>query len=520
MKIMRTAALLLAGSLAPQAFEPLPGAQSAYALTLAFAQGLPGLAGGLVLGGRTSLPPGPFPVQSRDAWAVEDILAAAEAFTTRLSDSPEGPIDALVLIFADEPFLDRGLAARLLEDYRRYRADYAFADGYPLGLAIEVLHPRVLPALSLLCQKNPQKPDRGWLFQLIQKDINSFDIETLISPKDLRELRLVLACDSKRNKVLVERLYNAGVRDAATALDIIPRHHELLRTLPAFVQVQVSGACPQACTLCPYPRFGGDILARKDYMPRSTFKAIAEAVEAFAGDAVLDISLWGEPSLHPEIQGLIEDALGHPGLSLIVETSGIGWRPGVLEALARIGQGRLHWVVSLDSPEPELYRRLRGEGFEEARATALLLLDLFPKTAYVQTLRSQDGEEALEEFWRGWKKRTDNVIVQKYSTFAGFLAQKKVTDLSPLQRRPCWHLKRDLSILLDGTVPLCRECVRGERILGRLFEGPEAGDLSGRDLLPRLQAIWEAGEADHKRHVAGDWPEPCKDCDEYYTYNA
>jgi spiro-SPASM protein len=520
MEIMRTAAILLAGSLTHHAIEPLAGGESAYALSLAFAKSLPGLAGGLVLGGGQALPPGPFPVKTRQSWSVEDILAEAEALCSRLSGEAGGPIEALALMVADEPFLDPGLAARLLEDYRRYRADYAFADGYPLGLAIEVLHPRVLPALSLLAGKNPIKPERGWLFQLIQKDINSFDIETLISPKDLRELRLVLACDSKRNKVLVERLHEAGVKDAATALDIIPRRLELLRTLPAFVQVQVSGACPQACALCPYPRFGGDILSRRDFLPRQAFKAMAGAIEAFAGDAVLDISLWGEPSLHPDIEGLVTDALSFPSLSLIVETSGIGWRPGVLESLSRAFPERLHWVVSLDSPEPELYRQLRGEGFEEAKATALLLLELFPKTAYVQTLRSMEGEAALEDFWRGWKKRTDNVIVQKYSTFAGFLPQRKVTDLSPLQRRPCWHLKRDMSILMDGSVPLCRECVRGEMVLGRLFEAGEAEKLEASVILPRLAAAWEAGEEAHRLHVAKDYPGPCKDCDEYYTYNA
>jgi spiro-SPASM protein len=255
-------------------------------------------------------------------------------------------------------------------------------------------------------------------------------------------------------------------------------------------------------------------------MPRALFSDLIAAVSEFTGEAVVDLSLWGEASLHPEIEGLIDDVLGHEGLSLIIETSGLGWDKALLPRLAARWPERLHWVVSLDAPESVLYGRLRGKGFEEATATARDLIRLFPASAYVQTVRALDNEEALEDFWRGWKKETDNVIVQKYSTFAGFLPPRKVTDLSPLKRKPCWHLKRDLSILIDGKVPLCRDCVRGEIMLGSLFDGPGAASPGPAALVSRLEAVWKAGEEQHRLHVAGELPAPCAACDEYYTYNA
>ncbi|HET7838413.1 MAG TPA: spiro-SPASM protein, partial [Rectinemataceae bacterium] len=327
---MKTAALIYAGSLTQRALEGLPGGDSAYKRCLDFASGLPGLERALVLEGRTTLPDGPFPRERREYWTIDGVLE-------RLGGLGEG-LDAVFYFWADQPFLDAKLAARMLENFRRYRAQYGFADGYPVGLSTEILSPRIVPALRSLAAGSDggggAAPARDSLFAVIQKDINAFDIETEIAPLDLRDLRLTLACDSKRETLLVERLMAAGGSDEPSLLELIPRRLDLLRSLPAFVQVQVSGACPQTCQLCPYPKFGGDILSRSDFMPRNAFADILDQVVDLSDDAVIDISLWGEPSLHPDIAGLIDEVLARPSLSLIVETSGIGWDRSLPERIA------------------------------------------------------------------------------------------------------------------------------------------------------------------------------------------
>ena len=521
---MKLAAFIYAGSLTPMALEPIAGGGSAYERCLAFVGDLPGLERVVVGEGKISLPdaapPGVrrFERVRRDQWDFDSLLAEMEK-------AGEGA-DALLLAWADEPFLDPSLASKMLEDFRRYRAEYGFADGYPVGLAVEIVAPRVLPAIRKLASSLVATPEIGResLFAAIQKDINAFDIETDISPIDLRDLRLELACDTKRNRLLVERLAAAGVSDAPSALAVIPEKLGLLRTLPAFVQVQVVEGCPQACGLCPYPVFGGEVRSKKGSMPRSSFAGILDQVVELCGDAVIDISLWGEPAMHPEVGGLVDDVLARPSLSLIVETSGLGWKPELVEALASRAAGRVDWVVSLDAWSPELYAALRGEGYREAVDFAERLIGLFPGHAHVQMVRARENESELEAFWRGWKKKTDQVIVQKYSRQASLLPERKVSDLSPLARRPCWHLKRDLSVLLDGSIPLCRDFSQGAGrdglVLGNAFEA-EGGRPAG------LAAAWEAGGAYHDRHIeacrtggSSSFPAPCEACDEYYTYNA
>jgi spiro-SPASM protein len=344
------------------------------------------------------------------------------------------------------------------------------------------------------------------LFTVLKKDINSFDIETEISPHDMRLMRLSLTADSERNFMLLSRIVAGGVRDAQGACALLRENQKVHRTLPAFFPVQIVERCPQACTYCPYPLIGGNILEKTGSMPLESFSRLVTKIANFAGDAVVDISLWGEPALHPRIYEMILAALDVPGIELVIETSGIGWESGIFPRIKSAREKQPRWIVSLDASNETAYRKLRGEGFAAASKTAEELLGVFPGRTWVQAVRMKENEDDLEIFFRAWKARTENVIIQKYDAFSGALPDRKVADLSPLKRFTCWHLKRDMAILLDGTVPLCKEDIRGSMKLGNALED----DLS---------AIWESARGIHRSHLSGDYPGICAACDEYYTYN-
>ena len=100
----------------------------------------------------------------------------------------------------------------------------------------------------------------------------------------------------------------------------------------------------------------------------------------------------------------------------------------------------------------------------------------------------------------------DGPLPRRPGPIADTLPDRQVADLSPLERHPCWHLKRDLAVLLDGSVPMCREDLRRDHLLGNL-------ETDG------IAAVWERGQEIHQRHLDQDYPEICRRCDEYYTYN-
>ncbi|HUX12678.1 MAG TPA: spiro-SPASM protein [Spirochaetia bacterium] len=452
--------------------------------------------------------PTPFPYERIDL-ASRDSASLIEALIRAAAGAEQ-----LLYIFGDCPFLDATVTARMLDNHVRYFAEYSFADGYPYGLTPEIVSASILPLLLRLVSGAPdgtapipaEPIGRESLFTIIQKDINSFDIETEIAPVDLRMLRLSLTCDNRLNYLLCRNLAAAGATGEAALLEIVQKRQELLRTVPAYFNMQIIDGCPQACGYCPFPTFGGDILSNRNEMSVESFRRIVEKIQAFSPEATISVSLWGEPALHSGIVEMVRIVEESESIRLNIETSGVGWKPHIIDELKAVGPKRTEWIVSLDALQPGLYANLRGNGLEEALRTIDLLLKHFDRSVHVQAVRMNENEEHLEEFYRGWKLKTDNVIIQKYDDFCGLLPSRKVTDLSPLARHPCWHLKRDMVVLLDGTVTMCREDISRKNVLGNVFR-------------EEIEDIWNRGEDIYLTHVRKEYSQLCRGCDEYYTFN-
>jgi len=527
---MKALSVLYGGRLGPEAFETLPqaiesGVNTAFSMALNAALRFPGIQKTVILGleGKEY----PQKLSENIVWSLRPSWTK-KSLLEELSRLSAG-YDFAYFAWADCPLLDPDLAGALADRHIRYAAEYSYADGWPCGFAPELIAPETAGILSKLIKDDDGPVERDALFSVIQKDINAFDIETEISPVDLRQYRLSLTADSKRNLLLLSRFMQAGISAAPQSEIFIRDRQEQLRTLPAFFGIQVCGACPQACPICPWPGFGEangvPVTARKDFMPKEAFTGLLDRIVEFAGDAVIDLSLWGELALHPDRVELAEMVLARPALSLVIETSGIGWKPDELKALAASASkaeprknllAPLSWIVSLDAHDPLRYREVRGPGFAEACACAKTLLELFPRDAYVQAVRVKGFEDDIEQFYRSWKGEGQadgrHIIIQKYDDFAGTLPKMQASDLSPVKRRPCWHIQRDMNILLDGSVPCCRED------LGAL-KGKGSRNILGNVFSDDLSAIWKRGEAVYKEHCALVYEGICAGCDEWYTFN-
>jgi spiro-SPASM protein len=511
---MNALSVLFGGSLYPEASQEVWGGKSAVTLAVERAGGFPGVSKTVLLV-RDDIPGSSVPsgceVLASPGWTKRGLLQT-------ISERGQG-FDLVYVAWADCPFLDPALAGAVAERHLCYAAEYSYADGWPYGFSPEVLAPGTAGILlGILGGSGGEAPERDAIFSALRKDINAFDIEAEISREDLRVHRLSFCADSWRNLMLLRAFAKGGIPAARDAGRIIAEKPALLRTLPAFYPVQVSGPCPQTCSYCPYPR---SAIYGDGFMESGRFDSLAGAIADFSGDAVIDLSLWGELSLHPEKIRLVASVLSRPELALVVETSGLGWKTEELEECSRLSLDAakvprrnplppLSWIVSLDAAGGERYKEMRGAGFPEALACAKKILELFPSSSYVQAVRTEGAEEDAEQFYRHWKEVSpggaSGVIIQKYDDFCGVLPRRQASDLSPVERRPCWHIMRDMPILVDGTALFCRETLSREGNCGNVF-----GES--------LDAVWQRGMKRYAEHCRSVYSGPCAGCDEYYTYN-
>lgn len=423
--------------------------------------------------------------------------------------------DNIFYYSADCPLVDIQLTEKMYANHRKYFCEYTFADGYPIGMSVEIIKTSILSMLAKIAESADGGVERNSLFSLIEKDINAFEIETEISPDDQRLLRVALYPDTKRNYLQLKSITSdvkdkAGDSDKKTAdfvLETVRSRGEYLRSLPAFFEFETTAVHPQQISYMPDN--GGLSSPGTSEMPLESFKAALKKISSFSDDAVISLSVRNEPSAHSEAAALVDAVLEYKKFSLLIETSGLGWNGQQLEQIFSLNAeklSRISWIVDLDALDHDLYRSLRGEGWDEAYSFAAGLLEKMPSNVWVQVVRMKENEEDNELFYKYWKERTNNVIIQKYDWCCGRLEQRKITDLSPVKRLPCWHLKREMTILSDGRVPLCRDDLDFSLICGNIFTD-------------EIEAVWQAADNVYRQHLDEEYPGICRKCDEYYTYN-
>ncbi len=452
--------------------------------------------------------------------------------------------DYALFCYDDLPFINEGLTKKLIDSHLKYKAEYTFADGYPYGLSPEVIDAGTVKILNGLAKTNYAQQAQAFvtrqgLFEFLKNDINSFEVETVLADTDWRTLRLNFDCSCKQNYLSCRNLFNelkkhagsgsfsVNQMEAEELSGIASKCPSVLKTVPAFYEIQIVQRAAGECIYSPYNKImsekGIDVLSSEKFMSFENFSKIVDSVAEFSAQAVVSLSAMGEAFCHPQILECIEKVLSYEGLSVFVETDAVTEifnDDGFYEKLASVVQNapertngwqKIMIAVNIDAASDETYRRIRQNGSSLAHAFDSIkrLENAVPGMVYPQFTRINENESELESFFRFWNDKNGptkgNFIIQKYSDFAGLLPECKPADLSPVERNVCWHLRRDMTILLNGDVPLCR-CRMFNSVTGNVFE-------------KTLSQIWDSCNNDLLNHMECRYNGECSKCDEYYIFN-
>lgn len=442
----------------------------------------------------------PIPCMSSDAKDIfSAIYKAAQNYQT------------IFFAYADAPFLDVELAGELLHIHKKYKAEYTFADGFPYGLAAEVLDIGLVKILQSIADLGNIKDNRNFIFDCLKKNINSYDIETIIAPINIQELRLEFFANNKRNLKLCSVFEDISAKNYA---ELIIKREKKLFTLPAFYAIEISQIRSVEKIYLPEIKSN----TSEKFLSYKNFKIIIDKISAYSDDAVVSLSIIGEAFLHPDISKMIDYCLQQKNISLLLETSGVDFdEEKILEIKSlyenKNTSGKIFWIISLDAFSKEKYAevsKLEVKNaevlFNKACQNIFTLQKIFGENIFPQFVRMNENENELESFYRYWKEKINSVLIQKYDNLAGQLENRMVADLSPIQRNVCWHLKRDMYILTDGTVIMCKEDIINKKSFGNIFtDTPE----TIRENIFKIYC----------EQINKNYKGICENCDEYYTYN-
>ncbi len=410
----------------------------------------------------------------------------------------------IIYLFFDTPLFDVEITKKMEELHCEEIAEYTYGEGFPIGFTPEILQVAVLPRLAALIEKDTNPIRRDSVFSALSKEINSFDIETYFSYQNMRLKRLELTVSEKRNKLLVQRIVDrAGAWcDFKNFCVILEDSPAVVRTLPAYAEIEITGRTNGRCIYSSVPlceRRTGD-------MEVSEYADVLDKLLGFTGGLHISISYMGEPLLHRDFHGIIKRSLDRSDIHLIVETDGIQCTPQVSDFLSGLDSDRLSVIFQVDAVSEETYRTVRDGNLGRVERNMRYLLSKKAENVYVQFVRMDGNEDEMLKFFDVWEPEGAQVIVQKYNSYLGLLPALSSSDLTPLERMPCWHLQRDIVVFSSGDIPRCKQDLNGNILLGNIFREDIAD-------------IWKRGETHYIDHCRRKYDTWCDVCDEYYTFN-
>jgi len=421
---------------------------------------------------------------------VED-LSAINILSVILKEVKQSEL--AVIMNGGSPFYDKQFIDGMIDKHRKYGADYSNSIGYPDGLVPEIITKNALKQICYLL-KDDNKTDRNYLFYGITKDINSFDIETVISPVDMRLYKVRIGSDDAGQCILTSSIYREAKDDGYNGIvEYINNNKAVIFTLPYTVILDITSKRLDKPIYLPE-------LQKQSEMSLDDVEEIVSQLSNINSSCKVILGGIGDPVLHKNWVGIVK-VIVKKGFDLIIETGGIELDESDLELLNEYSD-QITFVVMLDAATPEVFSAVRGHNGLDVVIKTISLLRNKGFTVYRQITRLKENELEIEGFIR--KKDTDNLIIRKYSNYCGFLPDRSVVDLSPVNRIPCFHLRRDIFVSADKAVPLCKYSI---------MSGKERGDSSS------LTSIIDRQRDLFKKNVAGVYPDCCKNCSDYYIFN-
>ena len=391
--------------------------------------------------------------------------------------------------------------AEMIDLHLNYLAEFTYSENLPAGLTCEILSKELIDAIPVIDQKTLP------LAQVIKSNINNFDIEIYYKDPDIRDKRLSFLSTRRRDARVMENIYRLGttVPPYEQLKEIIEKNPGVLYIGPSYLEIELTGECELDCLFCYRKTLAGT----HGKLEILLYKSILEQMRAFNLPYTVCFGGSGEPLMHPHFYEILAMAQDEPLVeSIIIETNGLycdaNYRTVIMEKARKAKT-----IVNMNGMDRETYEKLHGlDRFELVHRNILALREAAGDRLYIQIMKINETEPYLDAYYDFWEKQKVPIVLQKQNIYLGRIRDRRYSDLSPLDRIPCWHLQRDLYITADGSATFCKQDVDAAHACGNVK------DIS-------LADVWEKKKTAFVNEYTKNYPaQPdCRSCDEWYTFN-
>lgn len=237
---------------------------------------------------------------------------------------------------------------------------------------------------------------------------------------------------------------------------------------PVRVTVEVTNRCNLRCTHCH--RYAANKHRAAGAMKLGLFRKIVDELARHRG-TILKIGGWGEPALHKNFGEMLSQCVD-ADVRTVVYTNGTVFERLTSKEILELKQTTI--VVSVDGHDRDEYNAIRvGGNYDRLRERMAQLYrqkkegnSRFPVLVVQHVVFPNDTARHIEDFRRSWTADSDMVDFCVYNPFV-----EAGTPVENVFRRRCKRIKRELSILYDGRVPVC-----GPQ--SKYSEGGEVGNVA------------------------------------------
>jgi radical SAM protein with 4Fe4S-binding SPASM domain len=207
--------------------------------------------------------------------------------------------------------------------------------------------------------------------------------------------------------------------------DTMPFRSQVDDSAPLWLQVELTSHCNLKCQMCPLTLGISSTATNPGHISELTWNQVVEQAKKIGR---VQLTGYGEPFSNPRFLDYLEE-LDRLGIETAFSTNGIGAteakakRLGALKHLAQVN-------VSIDSPDPATYLKIRGERVERALLGAQRIRSSCPKIIMtVSAVAMNTNLSSLVSFPAVLKKlNIDKFTVQGMIEWSTSLSQEQILN--------------------------------------------------------------------------------------------